>query len=1356
MKEQKYYLGLDIGTDSVGYAVANENYEIMKTHGDAAWGVTIFDAASLNDERRGFRSARRRLDRRQQRIALIRELFAKEIAKIDKGFFIRLQESFLFRDETDSKHTLFCDINYTDKQYYEQYPTIHHLIKDLMINKNIHDVRLLYIAVAWLVGHRGHFLNNVDVSRISEFRDFETVYKEFLDFFAANGYDAPWHDVDIELLADVLRMKTGVNAKNKALFALLFDGKKPIDRNCDNEPAASFPFSHEGIVKLLAGGTYALSNLFFKEEYASLDPKNVCLKMDDQKFEMIAASIGDDYGLIEVLRKISDWCVLVDSLGTEETISEAKVKIYEQHEKDLKDLKDFVRKYLPDKFNKIFRDHIIDNYVAYTLHSDEKCDDLKSTNIEAFSKYLKGIIKDISVEDCDSEFYVDMCNRLETNRFLPKQKNTDNRVIPHQLYEYELIEILKNASEYLPFLNEVDDDGLTISQKIISVFKFKIPYFVGPLNVHSDKAWIVRKQGKITPWNFEDMVDLDKSEDAFIKKLTNTCTYLPGESVLPKDSLLYHTYTVLNEINNIRINGERISVELKKSLYNDLFAKKRKVTLKNIHDYLIANGIIQKGDENKVTGIDSAVKSNLMPQIVFRQLLETKIISESDAERIIERSTYAEDKSRLEKWLIKEYPAISAEDRKYICRQKFSDFGRLSKSFLNELEGTEKETGNVTTIIAALWETQNNLMELLSDSFTFIDNINSWRKDYYSEHPQRLDDRLDEMYLSNAVKRPVYRTLAIVKDIVNTFGEPKKIMVEMTRGSKPEDKGKRTKSRLEQIHELYDKCDEDVSILQSRLEAMGENADSKLRNDKLFLYYMQLGRSMYSGKSIEIERLASKEYDIDHIYPQAYVKDDSVINNKVLVLSEENGAKSDVYPINENIRKSMHGFWGQLLTTGLISEEKYKRLTRSTPFTDEERYGFINRQLTETSQSTKAVAALLKERYPNTEIVYSKANLVSEFRQDFKLPKSRVYNDLHHAVDAYLNIVVGNVYNSKFTKNFNVHQSYSIKVKTLFTHPVMCGNTVVWDGINMLERVKATAVKNNAHFTKFALFKKGGLFDQMPVSAAEGLTPLKKGLPTERYGGYNKSSGEFFIPVAYKCGKKSDVVIMSVELLAGEGFLSNNAFAEEYTFKRLEHILGKKVDTISFPMGKRPWKINTALSLDGFRVCITGYGNGGARLLIQPLIQFSADKKWNYYLDKLEKFQEHTKNNPKHIYSERHDVVNKETNLELYDLYIDKFTNSIYRKRTSVPTKTLMEGRDKFISLSVEKQTEALLNIHQLFGRASGGVDLKLIGGSANESATYISATVSNWGKKYSDVRLIDTSVAGIYQKRSGNLLELL
>lgn len=53
--------------------------------------------------------------------------------------------------------------------------------------------------------------------------------------------------------------------------------------------------------------------------------------------------------------------------------------------------------------------------------------------------------------------------------------------------------------------------------------------------------------------------------------MTNTCTYLPGEAVLPYCSLLYSRYMVLNEINNLKINQHAISVPLKQKNYQALF-----------------------------------------------------------------------------------------------------------------------------------------------------------------------------------------------------------------------------------------------------------------------------------------------------------------------------------------------------------------------------------------------------------------------------------------------------------------------------------------------------------------------------------------------------------------------------------------------------------------------------------------------------------------------------------------------------------------------------------------------------------------------------------------------------------------
>ena len=87
MENEGYFLGLDIGTHSVGWAVSGPDYRLKKRNGKALWGVRVFDGAQTAGERRGLRTARRRNQRRRQRLDWLQELFAKEIGKVDPGFF---------------------------------------------------------------------------------------------------------------------------------------------------------------------------------------------------------------------------------------------------------------------------------------------------------------------------------------------------------------------------------------------------------------------------------------------------------------------------------------------------------------------------------------------------------------------------------------------------------------------------------------------------------------------------------------------------------------------------------------------------------------------------------------------------------------------------------------------------------------------------------------------------------------------------------------------------------------------------------------------------------------------------------------------------------------------------------------------------------------------------------------------------------------------------------------------------------------------------------------------------------------------------------------------------------------------
>ena len=67
---KKYNIGLDIGTNSVGWAVVEAETQkiIRKGRGKDTkrlWGVRLFDSANTAAERREARSTRRRYERRR-------------------------------------------------------------------------------------------------------------------------------------------------------------------------------------------------------------------------------------------------------------------------------------------------------------------------------------------------------------------------------------------------------------------------------------------------------------------------------------------------------------------------------------------------------------------------------------------------------------------------------------------------------------------------------------------------------------------------------------------------------------------------------------------------------------------------------------------------------------------------------------------------------------------------------------------------------------------------------------------------------------------------------------------------------------------------------------------------------------------------------------------------------------------------------------------------------------------------------------------------------------------------------------------------------------------------------------------
>ncbi|MGB5824123.1 MAG: type II CRISPR RNA-guided endonuclease Cas9 [Proteocatella sp.] len=1335
---EKYYLGFDIGTNSLGWAVTDLDYNLKKFNGKAMWGSHSFKNGSTAEKRRLHRSARRRQQRNVQRIKLLQEIFCEEISKIDMGFYMRMQDSKYYIEDKKlkDKYSIFSDNGFTDIEYHKQFPTIYHLRKKLIEGNDEYDIRLIYLAIHNIIKNRGHFL--FEGRSMDNITSFEPAFNDFKETLIQEiGLNLECKD--IVKMQDILKSKNlGINEKKKQL-KLCFEttGKQ-----------------QDTFMALISGAKVKLSDLFDDEKLKDEEISDICFNEEncEEKMLNLESIIADKVICIQRAKAIFDWAMLEEIRKGNKYLSFSKVSDYEKHHTDLERLKDFVKNECPEKYKEIFsRNDVEGNYASYVKISkfDSKKQIIsKYCSREDFYKYLKKQLPKV-----DNKDYKYILEEIEKGSFIPKQTNKNNGIIPYQMHLEELVAILENSSGYLEFLNKEDKTGYTAKEKIIKLLTFRIPYYVGPLNpAHQNQqdlskgnSWIVKRlDQKITPWNFETVVNEEASAERFIRRMTNKCTYLSGEDVLPKNSLLYSEFMVLNELNNVKINGEGISVDLKNEIYRNLFQKGKKVTGKQLEKYLITEGITGKNDE--ITGFDKDFKNTLNSHADFNRILGGRFTSNKEMieEIILWICLFGENKKMLTAKISQKYgKELSTDEIKAMSNLKYSGWGRFSQKFLTELYH-HKGYGEVVNIITMLKESNENLMQLLSSKYEFVKAVETYNKSMAGMSNAINYEMLEDLYVSPAVRRSIWQTLNITKEILKiNKNHPEKIFIEVAR---EEGEKTRTKSRKTQLLDLYKNCEDEKRDWIKEIEKEDE---SKFRSDKLYLYYTQMGKCMYTGDDIALGSLFDNNiYDIDHIYPRSKTKDDS-LENKVLVHRTSNTDKTDVYPIDTEIQRKRKSFWNMLLEKGYIGSRKYERLTRVTEFSDSELAEFIARQLVETRQSTKAVAQILNQVFPKTEIVYSKAGNVSDFRQKFDIVKVRDINDYHHANDAYLNVVVGNVYNTKFTNNpvnyvknkenrkysLNKVLDFDVKKNEQYAWKTGKGGTI--------SKVKKTLSKNNILFTRHSYTKKGGLFDQNIMKAGKGQLPVKSsdgrltGQTAEeiisKYGGYNNVAVAYFVFVEHI--KKGKIIrsIESVPVYRAKEIEEN----KQRLFEYFEQTMGLEDPKILI----KKIKIDTLFDIDGFRMHISG--KTGNQLIFKGANQLCISKESQEYLKRVMKYVERVKLAKKEIPITSYDKLNSQENLKIYDIYLYKLKNTVYQKRLSSQISRFEEGRDIFIALTLENQCKFLANAINLFKCNSVAADLSLINGPKSAGIIVMNNKIDN----NLNIKIINQSLTGLFEK---------
>lgn len=886
--KKEYNIGLDIGTNSVGWSVVEtNNQKVMRKGNKALWGVRLFDKAESAELRRMQRSTRRRYDRRRERIRLLQEEFRNEIDKVDKTFFEKLQESkYQEKDRTNKSIVLTNEEKKLLKDYQNKYKTIYHLREELITNPEKKDIRLVYLAIHHIIKYRGNFLyqnSNFNINNLDIKEQLKTIFTLLFNNIQALGIPEDYLQmIDFDKIErDLLN-----NSKNDVKKLLQDDLEDIVNRN----------FAIE-FGKLMVGNNGNLKKMLLLESDNKIDISFSGNDYDD-KYNEYQNVLGENIEILDTLKQLYD-CIFLKKLFKENQniyISSLMVKYYNQHREDLNFLKDLFKSNR-GLYNKLFRSGkdlcIYDKYITNKIDSEEFKKEINKLLVDLFDSDEKNINQNLI-----DEYTLNVKEKIENGEFLPKITTTDNGKYPYQLNKVELIKIIENQGKYYPFLLEQINDNKTY--KIVKLLEFKIPYYVGPLvsSKRSNNAWLERKidDVKITPYNFDEVVNKEDTAEKFIRRMISHCSYLLNEYALANNSILYSKFKVMNELKQIRINDRKIELPFQQILLNEFFNKTTgTITEKKFKNFLMSSGQYNMDNgELRITGYSAENKfaNNMQSYIDFfgeNGIFENTNYTIEDAENIIEWITIFEDKDILEKKVRDNYKLLNENQIKQILTKKYTGWGSLSKKFLTTKYYKDRETELYKSILDLMEETDENFMQIINnDKYDFQQMIQEYN--IIDENKKLNYELVEGLATSPANKRGIYQSLKVVEEIVNYIGyEPKNIVIEM---AKNDEEKVRKYTRKEYIKKLYDGCKNSIDNYKKLKHELDSH---EITSQKLFLYFIQEGKCLYSGEPLNIEDIENQSlYEVDHIIPRTLIKDDS-IDNKALVKRECNQNKKANY-----------------------------------------------------------------------------------------------------------------------------------------------------------------------------------------------------------------------------------------------------------------------------------------------------------------------------------------------------------------------------------------------------------------------------------------------------------------------------
>ncbi|MDF1617212.1 type II CRISPR RNA-guided endonuclease Cas9, partial [Petrocella sp. FN5] len=569
-----------------------------------------------------------------------------------------------------------------------------------------------------------------------------------------------------------------------------------------------------------------------------------------------------------------------------------------------------------------------------------------------------------------------------------------SNVFTIQAYIKELNRIFDIQSSFHLFLDE------EFRTAYLEIFKSKRAYYDGPGNELSRTNY-----GRYTT-NIDLKTGRYITSPNLFEKLIGKCSVYPDKLRASTASYTAQEFNLLNDLNNLRINGDKLTEFEKKHIISSILNEKvMSINDKRFRKYIsLAIGT----EVEMMTGarVDKDEKEIFHTFEAYRKLCKSLELNNESFDRdTLDDIAYVLTINTDKESIFSGFKSTGLTIDEGLIEQLI-EFRRKNGSLFNKWHSFSLDI--MKELIPVMYKESKNQMEILTDRGVFKTS-----NEIYKEYKSIPSELVLKDIFNPVVKRSVNQSLLVLNKIIDTYGYPEDIIVEMAREDNEKDQKKR-------ITDAQSKNEKDLNRIINRIETEygiiiedKHYHKHKALKTKLRLWDEQQGICLYCGQPIRINDLLNDTslFEIDHIIPISISFDDSK-NNKVLVYSIQNQLKGNRTPymylngrLNHWNFESYSHTVNQLYKDGNITRNKNMNLLFKENITKEEVVkGFISRNLNDTRYASRVVLntiqSYMKAHETGTKVKVIRGSFTAQLRNRLHLEKNRDLSFSHHAIDA--------------------------------------------------------------------------------------------------------------------------------------------------------------------------------------------------------------------------------------------------------------------------------------------------------------------------------------------------------------------